>query len=206
VDVIRDLPVPEDDAAPIASDSTLMRRVRDGELDQLAELFERHHRRLYQFFVRLIGDRGAAEDLVQEVFVRLIKYRHTWRSDAEFAPWLFALARNTGVDHFRARRRDGRRETALLPEPVEPGPHVVDRMEERERASLLRRALERLAPEKREVLLLARFGELRHDRIAAMIGISPGAVRVRLHRALKELRRVYGQMAEERAGRTRHEV
>lgn len=185
-------------AVRATSDSTLMQRVRDGHLDQLSELFERHHRRLYQFFLRLARDRGAAEDLVQEVFVRLIKYRHTWREDAEFVPWMFALARNAAVDHFRARSRDSKRDAAALPDaPVEVAPHAVARLEERERAEQLRAALDRLAPEKREVLLLARFGELRHDRIAAMLGISPGAVRVRLHRALKDLREAYRQVTAE---------
>jgi RNA polymerase sigma-70 factor (ECF subfamily) len=179
------------------TDSTLMGRVRDGELDQLAELFERHHRRLFQFFLRLAGDRSAAEDLVQEVFVRLIKYRHTWRNEAEFVPWMFALARNAGVDHFRARHRDARRDSAAVPDPVPELPRAVERLEERERADQLRAALDRLAPQKREVLLLARFGELRHERIAEMLGISPGAVRVRLHRALKDLREAYRQVTAE---------
>ena len=180
------------------SDSALMERVRAGELDQLAELFERHHRRLYQFFLRLARDRAAAEDLVQEVFVRLLKYRHTWRDEAEFVPWMFALARNAGVDHFRARSRDSKRDAAALPDAApEVPPRAVERLEELERAAQLRAALDRLAPDKREVLLLARFGELRHDRIAAMLGISPGAVRVRLHRALKELREAYRQVTAE---------
>jgi RNA polymerase sigma-70 factor (ECF subfamily) len=179
------------------SDSALMQRVRAGELDQLSELFERHHRRLYQFFLRLARDRAAAEDLVQEVFVRLLKYRHTWRDEAEFVPWMFALARNAAVDHFRARSRDSRRDQAAVPETPEVAPRAVERLEELERAAQLRAALDRLAPEKREVLLLARFGELRHDRIAAMLGISPGAVRVRLHRALKELREAYRQVTAE---------
>ena len=184
-------------AAQDPTDSTLMGRVRDGELDLLAELFERHHRRLFQFFLRLTGDRSAAEDLVQEVFVRLIKYRHTWRNEAEFVPWMFALARNAGVDHFRARHREARRDAAAAPAPAPEPARAVERLEERERAEQLRDALDRLAPQKREVLLLARFGELRHERIAEMLGISPGAVRVRLHRALKELREAYRQVTAE---------
>jgi RNA polymerase sigma-70 factor (ECF subfamily) len=175
-----------------------MQRVRAGDLDQLSELFERHHRRLYQFFLRLARERMAAEDLVQEVFVRVLKYRHTWREEAEFVPWMFALARNAAVDHFRARGRDSKRDAAAAPDgpPAIPA-RAVERLEELERADQLRAALDRLAPEKREVLLLARFGELRHDRIAAMLGISPGAVRVRLHRALKELREAYRQVTAE---------
>jgi len=174
-----------------------MERVREGQLDQLAELFERHHRRLYQFFVRLARDRSTAEDLVQEVFVRVLKYRHTWRHEAEFVPWMFALARNAAVDHFRARNRDSKRDAAAAPEVLEQAPRAIERLEEIERADQLRAALERIAPDKREVLLLARFGELRHDRIAEMLGISPGAVRVRLHRALKELREAYRQVTAE---------
>ena len=184
--------------AQTPTDSALMQRVRAGELDQLAELFERHHRRLYQFFVRLARDRGAAEDLVQEVFMRLIKYRHTFRYEAEFVPWMFALARNAAVDHFRARGRDSKRDAAAAPDvrAVVP-PLAVERLEELERATQLRAALDLLAPDKREVVLLARFGELRHDRIASMLGISPGAVRARLHRALKELREAYRQVTAE---------
>ena len=74
---------------------------------------------------------------------------------------------------------------------------ILERLEEEERAGQLRRALDLLAPDKREVLLLARFGELKHDRIADLLGISPGAVRVRLHRALKDLREAYRQVTAE---------
>jgi RNA polymerase sigma-70 factor (ECF subfamily) len=182
---------------PTPTDSTLMERVRSGDLEQLSELFERHHRRLYQFFLKLARDRSVAEDLVQEVFVRLLKYRHTWRDEAEFVPWMFALARNAAVDHFRSRTRDSKRDAAAMPDLTPQPAHAVERLEELERASQLRAALDLLAPDKREVLLLARFGELRHDRIAAMLGISPGAVRVRLHRALKELREAYRQVTAE---------
>jgi RNA polymerase sigma-70 factor (ECF subfamily) len=182
---------------PTPTDSTLMERVRAGDLEQLSELFERHHRRLYQFFLKSARDRSVAEDLVQEVFVRVLKYRHTWRDEAEFVPWMFALARNAAVDQFRSRARDGKRDAAAAPETTfQPAP-AVERLEERERAGQLRAALELLAPDKREVLLLARFGELKHDAIAAMLGISPGAVRVRLHRALKELREAYRRVTAE---------
>ena len=179
------------------TDSALMERVRSGDLEQLSGLFERHHRRLYQFFLRLARDGSVAEDLVQEVFVRVLKYRHTWRDEAEFVPWMFALARNAAVDHFRSRTRDGKRDAAGAPDAVLQPPRAVERLEELERASQLRAALDLLAPDKREVLLLARFGEMKHERIAAMLGISPGAVRVRLHRALKELREAYRRVTAE---------
>jgi RNA polymerase sigma-70 factor (ECF subfamily) len=185
-------------AATAVTDSALMARVRDGELERLAELFERHHRRLYRFFCRLAGDPAAAEDLVQEVFVRLIKYRHSFRSDAEFTPWLFALARNAGVDHFRKSPREIQ-EPEHAPEPVAAVEHPVERLERRERTALLAAALERLPVDKREVLLLARFGEMRYEHIGELLGISVGAVKVRVHRALKELREAYRAVEAEGA-------
>src|SRR5262245_12540646 len=107
---------PAAEPRPTPTDSTLMERVRAGDLEQLSELFERHHRRLYQFFLKLARDRSVAEDLVQEVFVRVLKYRHTWREEAEFVPWMFALARNAAVDQFRSRARDSKRDAAAVPD------------------------------------------------------------------------------------------
>ncbi len=182
-----------------ASDSELMARVRDGDLDRLAELFERHHRRLFGFFLRLAGDRTAAEDLVQEVFVRLLKYRHTFKSEAEFTPWMFTLARNAAVDRYRGRPRE-LQEDPEAPEPAAPvtaHDHPAARLEKREQSALLQAALGRLTPEKRELLLLARFGEMRYDRIGELLGVSVGAVKVRVHRALKELRAAYRVVAGE---------
>jgi RNA polymerase sigma-70 factor (ECF subfamily) len=177
-------------AANLPTDSELMSRVRDGEIERLSELFERHHRRLYHFFYRLAGETGAAEDLVQEVFVRLIKYRHTFRDDARFTPWMFAMARNAGVDHFRKRPKE-LPELEDAAEPAAPFEHPVELLEQRERSERLQAALGRLPEEKRELLLLARFGEMRYERIGELLGISVGAVKVRVHRALKELRKAY---------------
>lgn len=177
-------------------DALLMERVRDGELELLGDLFERHHRRLFQFFVRFAGNRVAAEDLVQEVFVRMLKYRHTYKSGAELAPWMFQLARNAGVDYFRSRPRELAHDSEA-PEPTAHEEHPLATLERRERSARLQRALSRLAPEKRELLLLARFGEMRYEAIAELLGASVGAIKVRVHRALKELRETYRTVAEE---------
>ena len=78
-----------------------MRAVRDGDLTRLGVLFERHHRALFDFLYRMTGDRGAAEDLVQDVFVRMLRYRGTYRDDGKFETWMFRIARNARADHFR---------------------------------------------------------------------------------------------------------
>jgi RNA polymerase sigma factor (sigma-70 family) len=210
------------------SDSELMAAVRDGDLVQLGVLFERHHVNLFNFFLRLTGNRQLSEDLVQEAFIRILKYRKTFRvagpqtspakapvvgprtspakapsqaSDTsyrsqlgEFRPWLYQLARNAVAAHFRKHGRD------QLP-PGEPEENVcqsplpLDEMQRAEDARLLRAALLRLPYERREVLLLSRFGELRYDQIAELLGCSVGAVKLRVHRAVRQLREVFDSLA-----------
>jgi RNA polymerase sigma-70 factor (ECF subfamily) len=176
-------------AAHEPTDTELMIQVRNGDIGQLGVLFERHHRPLYAFFVRLTGSRALAEDLVQEVFVRLLKYRHTFRG-GDFLPWVFRLARNAAADQYSRRRPED-----PLPEdrhePASSAPLVSETVVQDEEQARLRVALGRLSPDKRELLLLARFQLLPYEEIAGLLDTTVGAVKVRVHRALKELRRAY---------------
>jgi RNA polymerase sigma factor (sigma-70 family) len=80
-----------------------MEAVRNGDLAKLGILFERHHRALFDFLVRMTSSPSTAEDLVQDVFVRVLKYRGTWRGEGRFDTWLFRIARNARADYFRTR-------------------------------------------------------------------------------------------------------
>ena len=181
-------PVMTDSASP--SDRELMGEVKAGDLGRLGELFERHHKHLFNFFLRLTRERSVAEDLVQEVFVRMLKYRATYREDAEFTPWMFRLARNAATDLWRARPKELPADENL-PEPAADLPHPADAMEEIDRRRRLAKALDRLPAEKRELLLLARFSGMRYDEIGELLGVSVGAVKVRVHRAMKDLKSVF---------------
>src|SRR5258706_15843676 len=81
------------------TDTQVMQNVREGDTSKLALLFERHHIALYGYFVRLSGKRELSEDMVQEVFFRILKYRHTYRGDGEFVPWMYHIARNVHIDY-----------------------------------------------------------------------------------------------------------
>lgn len=177
-----------------ASDTDLMVAVRGGDLAQLGTLFERYHTGLFNFFLRLTGSRQLSEDLVQESFIRILKYRKTFRQPGEFRPWLYKLARNAAAAHFRKHRRDHLPETEA-PETASDAPLASAEMERAESARMMRAALLALPYERREVLLLSRFGELRYDEIAGLLGCSVGAVKLRVHRAVKQLREVYDGMA-----------
>src|ERR1051326_9239147 len=91
------------------SDEALMVSVRDGDVGKLGLLFDRYHRTLFDFFCRMLGNRAAADDLVQDVFFRILKYRKTYRDDSHFTTWMFQIARNARIDHFKKHRSEERR-------------------------------------------------------------------------------------------------
>lgn len=169
-----------------------MSQVRDGDVEKLGTLFERHHVRVFNFFLRMTGDREVAEDLVQEVFVRMLKYRKSFRAHGEFSAWMFTLARNVSADHFGRR---GRHETTAGEEALadlpSAGPLPPEQLEMAESMERLRAALLKLPDEKRELLLLTRSGGLTHEQIGRILGCSAGAVKVRVHRALRQLQQVF---------------
>lgn len=172
------------------NDEQVMIEVQNGRLEMLAILFERHHVRLYNFFLRLSGDRGLSEDLVQEVFLRVLKYRHSFRGDSTFSAWMYQIGRNAHIDQVRARKPEVPIDEVWEQEPsAAPGPER--RLEGDQEADLLARAMERLPLRKREVLLLSRFQELKYQEIAGMMACSVESVKVLVHRSLKELRRHY---------------
>jgi RNA polymerase sigma factor (sigma-70 family) len=182
------------------SDHELMIAVRAGEIDRLGDLFERHHGPLYGFFVHLTGDRSASEDLVQLVFYRILKYRHTYRDEGRFSAWIYHLARKVAADHFRRRNAAP---VAADPDEIhavpDQAPHAADRAVAADDTARLHAALATLDPAQRELLVLARLQRLKHEEIARLFDISVGAVKVRVHRAFKELRDSYLKLSREPA-------
>ena len=173
-----------------------MQAVRDGDVGRLGILFERYHLPLFEFLSRMTGDRTAAEDLVQDIFVRVLKYRATYRDGGSFETWLFRIARNARADYFRTRTPvEPLNDEALERPETAPGPArrlEVDR--ERER---LQRALTLLRDDTRELIVLARYQDLKYEQIAEIFGIEVGAVKVRMHRAVRELREIFLQLRDE---------
>lgn len=174
-----------------------MLAVREGRTADLAPLFERHNVGLYNHYLRMTGDRALSEDLVQEVFLRILKYRHTFRADSRFRSWMFTIARNVQMDHARKWSREvpmARDEDGAVAEPVSDlaSDGGYD-------ASLLKEALLRLSPEKREALLLSRYEGMKYAEIADLTGCSVENVKVRIHRAIRDLRKMFPDMSGEPA-------
>lgn len=175
-------------------DSELMRQVRGGRTAALATLFERHHTRVYGYCLRMTGNRSTAEDLVQDVFMKMLKYKATFKDDSELVPWMFGIARNACLGHLRRRALDRAPAAAEAEQATEP---AGEESHDDRQSELVRRALLRLPAERREVLVLSRFEYKSYDEIAQVLDCSVGAVKVRVHRAMKQLREIYLDMAGE---------
>ena len=187
------------------TDEALMAQVREGDLRKLAILFERHHRRVFNFFVHMTGDRDKSEDLAQEVFFRMLRYRSSYDDRRSFAAWMYQIARHLHTDQAQRRKGELQLVTADSEEesmPNEPRSSELDAEEtlrKRQEVVLLKRALERLPGDKREILVLSRFQDLKYEEIARILGCEIGAVKVRVYRAVRALGDMYRELAGERA-------
>jgi RNA polymerase sigma-70 factor (ECF subfamily) len=172
-----------------------MQAVRGGDVAKLGLLFERHHGAVFHFFCRMTGNRTVAEDLTQEVFVRMLKHRLTYRDDGSFETWMFGIARNAGVDHFRKRKPVYQLGDETADRAADaPGP--ARQAEQNQETSLLMEALLRLREDRRELIVLTRYREMKHEQIAELLGVDTGTIKVRIHRAIKELRDIYLGLTE----------
>jgi RNA polymerase sigma factor (sigma-70 family) len=171
------------------TDEALMVSVREGDLDRLDILFQRYRDPLYDFFSRLTGNRMASEDLVQDVFVRILKYRGSYRESNRFVTWMYQIARNARTDYFHKLASPP--ETNLFPTPVQDVDTPSRQLEESEERALLQCALMQLSESNRELLILARYQEMKYEDMARLFGIEVGALKTRIHRAVKELREIF---------------
>jgi RNA polymerase sigma factor (sigma-70 family) len=186
-----------------AADNELMLKVRDGDLGKLSFLFERYHRALFNFFLRSTGSRDLSEDLVQEVFLRILKYRHTFRPDSQFSAWMYHVARNAQIDHFRKHKHaeeiSHENEDDLFFEIASPGLTPEEALAKRQETRLVRKALSQLPAERREVLILSRYQGLKYEEIATILGCEVGTVKGRVFRAIRELAELFDVITGEKA-------
>ncbi len=169
------------------TDEQAMRAVASGDLDKAALLYERYKRPILGYFHRSSVSSSHTEDLMQQVFFRVIHYRKSFADGYVFKPWVFRIARNVLQDFARKNQRIvfGLDEKA----EIEDEPTYDAGQEEQ-----LKQALEKLPMEYREVIMLSRYEELKYQEIAEILQISVALVKVRVHRGLKILREIYFQM------------
>src|SRR5579872_1019865 len=156
-------------------DEEAMLLVRAGRVEMLDVLFNRYQGPLFNFFCKMTGDRGSSEDLVQDVFMRILKYRATFRPGSSFRTWMYQIARNARLDRWRKQRPelDAEVDETLTSSDRAPIEHVLQEQE----AKLLHAALMQLPVEKRELLMLNRFQGLKYEEIGKMFDLETGTVK-----------------------------
>jgi RNA polymerase sigma factor (sigma-70 family) len=172
------------------TDEEVMRSVKSGNVKMLAILFERYHVKLYNYFLRLAGNKSVSEDLTQEVFLRILKYRDTFRYESKFTTWMYQIGRNVHIDYLRKYKKEMPLEEKWEEEVAADTQPEQKTLEEQDMV-FLHKALSQLTPAKKEVLVLSRFQGMKYREISQLLGCSLSTVKVQVHRAIKDLRKTY---------------
>ena len=201
-----------------SSDEQLLAAYRGGDVRAFERLLARYEKPIWSFLRRFVRDAEAAEDLLQEVFLRVVRDAQesgaAWKGDAKFSTWLYTIARNLCID--RARRAavrggspsidgtphgDGDAETATLHERIAaPGPSTDAVVAGREAAARIDRAVAALPDDQREVFLMREVMELPFAEIASLVGVSEPTVKSRMRYALEKLRAALADLGDARSG------
>jgi len=177
------------------SDEQLIRWVADGDASCLGTLFERHHRGVYQYCLQLTRSPAASEDLVQDVFLKLLQKAASYRGEGSCKAWIFNIARNVTFDYLR--RADRR---TADDDSDENAAGLVDHRSSEQVAAgqqnlrLVARALAEIPAAAREIIWLGRFVFEDYDDLARALGCTASAARVRMHRAMQLLNTTFTRM------------
>lgn len=165
-------------------------RAQLGESDAFARLFERYNSRLLYYLRRIVDPVVLAEDLLQEVWLTVVKKISTLDQPEAFRAWIYRIAHNRAVSRMRRSRRDASldelpEDLEIDPQSLEADPEILMAFD----AAAVHRALGRLSPSHREVLTLRFVGELSYEEIAEIVGCGLGTIRSRIYYAKKSLQR-----------------
>lgn len=181
-------------------DPKLVKRCLAGENSAWETLLKEHTRKIFNLCYRFTGRPTEAEDLTQEVFIKIFQTLQSFdEAQGTFATWLNRVARNHLVDHYRRTRRDRVTsslddEPGTMQETPSPAAGPGAEVESRERRELLQQGLEKLSPDLREAVILRDLSDLDYDEIAQVLGVPQGTVKSRINRGRLELARVLKRM------------
>jgi RNA polymerase sigma factor (sigma-70 family) len=176
------------------SDEQLIRWVAEGDASCLGTLFERHHRGVYRYCLQMTRSSAMSEDLVQEVFLRLLKRASSFRAEGSCKAWIFNIARNVTFDYLR------KADPATTSDSSEESDELIDHRSSEQVAAahqnlqLVERALAEIPAAAREVIWLGRFIFDDYEDLARALGCTASAARVRMHRAMQSLNSTFTRL------------
>lgn len=165
--------------------------VQDGDLSKMGLLYERHHRSLFGFFYRLTDSGSESEDLVQNVFYRLLKYRHAFKNEGKFVYWLYAVARNVSKDVYK--KKDPLMHSSELEDVQEKrreDMNVEEMIMHVEQKNSLRMALSSLSEDQQEAIVLSKFQGMKYHEIAVIANCTESAIKARIRRGIIEMKKI----------------
>jgi RNA polymerase sigma factor (sigma-70 family) len=170
-------------------DEIVMQHVKDGNLQEMSVLFERYNVMLYNYFLKLTRNKLVSQDLTQNLFYRMIRYRNSYKNEYSVKSWMYQMARNLHIDFCKEEKRTGElfsgADTYQAEVSDEPEGFPEDDYER------LERSLARLSNEQRELIILSRYQGLKYEEISGIVNQSVPAIKVAMHRAIKQLRGIY---------------
>jgi len=179
-------------------DAQVMLRVREGDDDAFNYLVERYRRPMISFMYRMVHNAAIAEELAQEVFLRVYRSRGSYSADAKFTTWLYRIATNLAVNHARDHKQERPEQKASLDEvnretgqPIDVAddvPSVEQTMLRRERGRAIRQRVEALPERQRLAVMMHKYQELDYRQIAEVLKLSESATKSLLFRAYQTLR------------------
>ena len=171
------------------TDYDLTQAISQGAVSRLADLYERHRQMVFSLCLRMTGNVMEAEDLTQDVFVQLLKKAGSFRGESKFSTWLYRFTVNQVLMHFRSSVR--RIESPDMLDQLPATPIISHRWSDRvdDRITLVR-ALAKLPPGSRSVLLKFDVEGYKHEEIAGIFGFSRGNSKSQLHKARRKLRKL----------------
>jgi RNA polymerase sigma factor (sigma-70 family) len=187
-------------AAPQEIDS-LIERCLKGDQRAWDEIVRLYWRKVFNVAYKFVGRQDEAEDLAQDIFLKLFKSLKTFDRRANFSTWLISVSRNLCIDHYRSVRRERDLVTHDVDVVSLARPSALDSpqvaLERRDRVALLRAALDKLAPSLRTAVMLRDIQELSYQEIAEKLGVPEGTVKSRINRGRTELARQIARLREQ---------
>jgi len=184
---------PDPYAAPVPTSNELVERCLQGDQEAWRDIVRQNWRKVFNVAYKFVGRHEEAEDLTQDIFLRIFKALHTFDRRANFQTWLISISRNLCIDHYRSLRKE--RETMardvdaseLTPASTERSPYA--RLEQSALKDLIRRGLAELPPPLREAVVLRDLQDFSYLEIAARLSLPEGTVKSRINRGRLELAR-----------------
>jgi RNA polymerase sigma-70 factor, ECF subfamily len=196
--------LPRTAPAPTADDIALIEGCLRQEPAAWEKIVARHKRRVFNIAFKFTARHDQAEDLTQEIFLKVFRALDRFNREADFGTWLSSVARNYCIDHYRSRRREREvlsPDTTAIDLAADPSVNPQRGLEDDDRRSLLREGLEKLAPKLREAVVLRDLQEMSYQEMARRLRLPEGTVKSRINRGREELGRLLRRTRQPRRRR-----